>query len=816
MNLHFFFWIIGRKFNTQYYIQRICIGGFLYKGETQRRKLWVVSRCGQTWTGSKDIQQLCEDIDLNDTSLFQPVITRENVVYRNRHCAICNIVSVSKELTILINVKAICQDTDRMQEIIKHGITYNHARKHCQFEFDIDRPIGYFVNTASYCIKDLVMDQCPYEPAPSTDLDSDICKLYSAPQNPNPDDQELTVYKNPHCVKCQDYSPLNCKQAIIRRPPPSLSLLLDFSPQKETETDIEKFTCPPGKIWDSLSSVCRDIVCSKGVPQNGCLANENGTVENLGNKTSMTLIVSLTNSSRNVSSVYHTVLALLIDNEFNVSIEHSPLLRDCKRKYEAYSDDEDNCTTLKNGMHSCMTFAVGITKSRLNLNVLSNMFYDIYKVLNYNMYNSEMTFQMYKSNSANTCPSSEKRLYGGDQVSIVGDTVMINNQSFNMNEFSLSFYFGTCSRKKNRLISLALCNSSKSLGCKMVSFAKDEYDITNYIVTLKASGLVLNPEEYKQDKGNILVCTDRLDFLKSNDFSIFFTSGPQPILTLVGLCLSITCLALTLFTYCLFSVLRTLPGKCIIGLCITLLIAQLLFLLNRHFTDNLHMCIVIAIILHYVWLSTFIWMAVLSYDISTTTSIKSGLRGNEQKNKTFKLYTLCACCCPAVVVGICVCIDNLTSGQFQYGGPANCWISGREALMYSFALPIAAILLFNVCFFIKTVIELKAAKKAAKNIAKNQRNTSNLLVYVKISSLMGFTWVFGFAAAFTGISEIWYLFIVFNTLQGVFICISFTFTKRVWHMYKKKFNGDSEMSQASQGTSSGRVNSSSTAISSSF
>ncbi|RWR98403.1 hypothetical protein B4U79_05848, partial [Dinothrombium tinctorium] len=38
---------------------------------------------------------------------------------------------------------------------------------------------------------------------------------------------------------------------------------------------------------------------------------------------------------------------------------------------------------------------------------------------------------------------------------------------------------------------------------------------------------------------------------------------------------------------------------------------------------------------------------------------------------------------------------------------------------------------------------------------------------------MGFTWAFGFIASFTGITYLWYPFIIFNGLQGVFIFLSF-------------------------------------------
>lgn len=52
------------------------------------------------------------------------------------------------------------------------------------------------------------------------------------------------------------------------------------------------------------------------------------------------------------------------------------------------------------------------------------------------------------------------------------------------------------------------------------------------------------------------------------------------------------------------------------------------------------------------------------------------------------------------------------------------------------------------------------------------------LVYIKLSAIMGLTWGFGFLAALVNHTALWYPFIIFNTLQGVAICLSFTCTRR--------------------------------------
>ena len=51
---------------------------------------------------------------------------------------------------------------------------------------------------------------------------------------------------------------------------------------------------------------------------------------------------------------------------------------------------------------------------------------------------------------------------------------------------------------------------------------------------------------------------------------------------------------------------------------------------------------------------------------------------------------------------------------------------------------------------------------------------------------MGFTWIFGYIAAFTDVEALWYIYIILNSLQGVFIFIAFIFNRRVGLLWSKK------------------------------
>ena len=56
----------------------------------------------------------------------------------------------------------------------------------------------------------------------------------------------------------------------------------------------------------------------------------------------------------------------------------------------------------------------------------------------------------------------------------------------------------------------------------------------------------------------------------------------------------------------------------------------------------------------------------------------------------------------------------------------------------------------------------------------------------QIASLMGFTWIFGYIAAFTDVEALWYIYIILNSLQGVFIFVSFICNRRVGLLWIKK------------------------------
>lgn len=55
---------------------------------------------------------------------------------------------------------------------------------------------------------------------------------------------------------------------------------------------------------------------------------------------------------------------------------------------------------------------------------------------------------------------------------------------------------------------------------------------------------------------------------------------------------------------------------------------------------------------------------------------------------------------------------------------------------------------------------------------------------MQMSTVLGFTWIFGFVAAFADVTALWYIFIILNSLQGVYIFIAFICKKRVLKLWR--------------------------------
>ncbi|KAJ7393383.1 hypothetical protein OS493_006354 [Desmophyllum pertusum] len=304
--------------------------------------------------------------------------------------------------------------------------------------------------------------------------------------------------------------------------------------------------------------------------------------------------------------------------------------------------------------------------------------------------------------------------------------------------------------------------------CTFIAFNKTDYEqLSNGSVYLKLHNKIYSNTTYTIRDSRLLLCMNFTRNMTGTEKERRFrkmktTPKSLQLLTSIGCIVSMVSLVLLLITYILFAELRNLPGKIIINVAFSLLLYQSV-LFSAVKTDDQETCLAVAVLLHYFVLSSFTWMNVMAYDVHRifTASAVANRRGSYKKR--LMKYCLYAWGAPVIVVLVCVIADHVQKGSIGYGlGEEECFISQPRAILYSFVLPVALLMVFNLFAFGHTVIHIVNTRKTTQQVTNQQHRTSVALICVKMASVMGVTWILGIAANVKALSFLWYPYVVFK------------------------------------------------------
>lgn len=335
------------------------------------------------------------------------------------------------------------------------------------------------------------------------------------------------------------------------------------------------------------------------------------------------------------------------------------------------------------------------------------------------------------------------------------------------------------------------CTTSHLLDDREFSIMKEKK-----VLIIAATGTQLEEDKYQVlENGSALICTpSQLNYTLTSDTGDKF-GAMLGYITLVGLGISIVCLSLHLLAFCLIPD-RTMHGsgnnngnsnsaKNLASLCSALLIAYCGFLGGQLVRDERDFCVSSAIITYYSFLAAFTWMFAVSLDIwrslrLATTQLRTSYSGRKQWRKFF-INSVCCWFVPAIIVLAAVIVENSPPGSVMeemrpgFGvRPGICWFSSRKALLVFFAAPISVVMLLNAIFFTSSALMIYSTTAST---AGGPRRDFRL--YLRLAVLMGLTWSVGLLAGFLDTPLLWVVFVVLNTLQGLFIFLAFTCTQKM-------------------------------------
>ncbi|KAJ8039147.1 G-protein coupled receptor Mth2 [Holothuria leucospilota] len=303
---------------------------------------------------------------------------------------------------------------------------------------------------------------------------------------------------------------------------------------------------------------------------------------------------------------------------------------------------------------------------------------------------------------------------------------------------------------------------------------------------------------------SLIVC------LKTGEDRKYETNTAYFIITNLCCVIAVLCLILTFLVYLITSSLRNTFGSVmmifVLSFALGLIFIQFIDPYIVHITG---LCETLAILTHWLWLSVFAWMSVLAFDLRETFNIKNMRVVNKINRKKLSCYFAIGWGLPSVIVSVCVIVWTSGSVSLFYGSHEGgiCWIYESAAAAVVISGPLIFCLFVNLILFtmiIKGILAHRQTSTAAR-LHSNQTNgsISELFITIKISVLMGFTWMFGYIAPLTNIEEFNYLFYLFILLQGISIFALYGASKRVRKLWKK--NLDTRFSSQSTGKSNPRT-----------
>ncbi|CAB1321847.1 unnamed protein product [Coregonus sp. 'balchen'] len=231
----------------------------------------------------------------------------------------------------------------------------------------------------------------------------------------------------------------------------------------------------------------------------------------------------------------------------------------------------------------------------------------------------------------------------------------------------------------------------------------------------------------------------------------------------IGCSISIFCLTITLVTFAILSSVSTIRNQRYhihANLSFAILVAQILLLISFRFDPGTLLCKVMAVLLHFFFLSAFAWMLVEGLHLYSMVIKVFGSEGS----KHFYYYGI-GWGSPLVI-----CVVSMTSALDSYGEVGNCWLSLKNGAIWAFVAPALFVIVVNIVILIsvtRIISRISSENYKVHGDANAVKLTAKAVAV--LLPILGISWIFGVLAINDHALMFQYMFAVFNSLQGFFI-----------------------------------------------
>ncbi|XP_038640960.1 adhesion G protein-coupled receptor E3-like isoform X1 [Scyliorhinus canicula] len=243
-------------------------------------------------------------------------------------------------------------------------------------------------------------------------------------------------------------------------------------------------------------------------------------------------------------------------------------------------------------------------------------------------------------------------------------------------------------------------------------------------------------------------------------------SAALSVITLVGISVSLVCLAIAIGIFVFVKQLKSAVTATHIQLCLSLFLAELLFIIGVNRTENRVLCGMIAGFLHYLFLAAFIWMFLEGVQLHLMVRNIRKLRIPNFESNAKYMYPF-GYGVPAIIV-----IVSAAVYHDGYGSAKHCWLQLHRRFIWSFLGPVCVIIGINTFLFLITLWTLRNTV-SKRDVAVSKLKDTRMLAFKAISQVfvLGCSWIFGLFHFKEETVVMAYLFTIINSFQGTFIFI---------------------------------------------
>ncbi|XP_019906282.1 adhesion G protein-coupled receptor E1-like [Esox lucius] len=238
-------------------------------------------------------------------------------------------------------------------------------------------------------------------------------------------------------------------------------------------------------------------------------------------------------------------------------------------------------------------------------------------------------------------------------------------------------------------------------------------------------------------------------------------------------------LALAILTFLLCNWNPKINNTARLHLCICLFLCQLFFLLKYTYVNHKLVCSVMAGLLHFLVVASFMWMLLEALQLHQLVRRLSKIQVIQRDGLQKKYLYLIGYGIPLVIVGVSVAVR-----PDGYGGTTVCWLKPDKSFTWASLGPVCVILAMNWIVFCVTIWSLRPTLASMKSDVSQSKDT-RLIIFKILAQfvILGCTWVLGL---FQSTIFFKYLFIVLNSQQGTFLYIVHClFNQEVRNEYRK-------------------------------